>query len=137
MAYNISRFLTAQEGYYGYETALAEIKQGRKCTHWIWYIFPQIDGLGFSPMAKAYAIASLDEAKEYMANETLRSRLYEITKALLENDDTAKNILGVIDAKKVKSSMTLFDAVVPNDVFGEVIEKFYNGERCKFTLARI
>ena len=106
--HDLSRFLEAQES--DYETALTEIKNGRKTTHWIWYIFPQLKDLGSSPNAKYYGIENLDEAKAYLKNETLRERLLEISQALLElEDDNIKRIMGsAIDARKLLSSMTLF-----------------------------
>lgn len=133
---DISRFLKAQDGRFdNYQTALAEITNGRKESHWIWYIFPQIKGLGFSEMSQYFGIADIAEAREYLGCQVLRDRLYEITNALLlHSGKSPEAILGGIDAMKVKSSMTLFDVVSPNDVFADVLDKFYNGERCKKTL---
>ncbi len=132
---DINRFVKAQEQYNTYQTALKEIKNGRKYTHWIWFIFPQLRGLGRSSTSEFYGIASLEEAKAYLADETLNARLREITTALLaHNGKTAIEILGGIDALKVKSSMTLFDLISPNDIYAEVLQKFYNGERCTSTL---
>ncbi len=133
---DISRFLKAQDGKFdNYQTALAEIRNGRKESHWIWYIFPQIKGLGFSEMSQYFGIADIAEAKAYLQNPILKDRLYEITNSLLlHSGKSPEAILGGIDAMKVKSSMTLFDVVSPNDVFAEVLEAFYKGERCKKTL---
>lgn len=133
---DISRFLKAQEGRFdNYQTALQEIRNGRKVSHWIWYIFPQVSGLGFSEMSVYYGIDSVDEARAYLENQALRNRLYEITRALLEHSDkAADSVLGHIDAMKVRSSMTLFDVLLPNDVFAEVLDKFYGGKRCDKTL---
>lgn len=134
---DISRFLKAQDGKFdNYQTALSEIRNGRKESHWIWYIFPQIKGLGFSEMSQYFGIADIAEAREYLGCQVLRDRLYEIANAFLlqHQRKTAEAILGGIDAMKVKSSMTLFDVVSPNDVFAKVLDKFYNGERCKKTL---
>lgn len=134
--YNIQRFIEAQDRpYSGYQKALSEIQRGRKVGHWIWYVFPQVNGLGFSHMSEYYGISGLEEAQEYMANETLSSRLREITNALLAHKgQTADNILGYVDAMKVKSSMTLFDAVCPDDIFAQVLNQFYGSERCKRTI---
>lgn len=133
---DISRFLNAQDGRFdNYQTALSEIRNGRKESHWIWYIFPQVKGLGFSEMSQYFGIADIAEAKAYLQNPILKDRLYEITNSLrLHSGKSPEAVLGHIDAMKVKSSMTLFDVVSPNDVFAEVLDKFYNGERCKKTL---
>lgn len=133
---DINRFVEAQNipYYCGYAQALHEIKNGRKTSHWIWYIFPQLRCLGQSDRADYYGIADRNEAREYYANETLRSRLREITQALLEHKDkTALQIFGNIDAIKLRSSMTLFDSLCPNDIFNDVLNTFYNGERCPIT----
>ncbi len=129
----MERFLKAQEKCYS--QALSEIKNGRKLSHWIWYIFPQIAGLGISYNATYYAIKDLYEAKEYISTPVLRERLVEISEALLANDDTAVEILGYIDAIKVKSCMTLFHEADPSiEVFSRVIDKFYDGQYDKLTL---
>jgi uncharacterized protein (DUF1810 family) len=133
MTYNLNRFLTAQRQ--DYPIALREIQNGSKHSHWIWYIFPQIKGLGFSYQSQFYGITELQEAEAYLAEPTLNARLREITLALLAHKDkNAVQILGHIDALKVKSSMTLFDAVSPNDIYAEVLNTFYNGQRCQKTL---
>lgn len=135
---NVERFIEIQNEGNNYETALQEIKNGRKLSHWIWFIFPQIKGLGHSYMSKTYAIASLSEAKDYWENPTLHDRLKEITEALLTHkDDSADNIFGNLDARKVKSCMTLFDIVSPHDIFEEVLNNFYEGKRCKATLGKL
>lgn len=133
--FNLDRFITAQDRFEQYETALNEVKNGRKESHWIWFVFPQIAGLGRSSNSAFYGISSLLEAKAYLENETLLARLYEITNALLEQEDTAERIFGGLDAMKVCSCMTLFDLVSPDDKFNEVLEKFYQGKRCQRTLA--
>ena len=112
-----------------------EVRNGRKESHWIWFIFPQIATLGQSDNSKFYGISSLLEAKAYLENETLSARLYEITDALLEQKDTAEQIFGGTDAMKVRSCMTLFDIVSPGDKFNDVLENFYEGKRCHRTLA--
>lgn len=123
----MERFLNAQQ--YNYAQALQEIRNGRKYSHWIWYIFPQLAELGRSQTAVYYGIKDIDEAKRYLENDTLRKRLLEISEALLSVDDTAVNILGSIDAKKVKSCMTLFHEADPSvEIFTKVIDKFYDGK---------
>lgn len=134
----VTRFIEAQDCCGSYETALAEIRNGYKCTHWIWYVFPQIAGLGHSQMSHVYGIASLQEARAYLQNDTLRHRLYEISQALLEHSDrSARDILGGIDAMKVRSCMTLFDLVAPNDVFHDVLVQFFDGKPCGRTLSMV
>ena len=119
-----------------YETALSEIKAGRKRSHWIWYIFPQIHGLGMSRTSEIYSIESLDEAKEYMNNELLKNHMLEICNALLglDESDPAK-VMGYPDDLKLRSSMTLFAEATPEyDVFQKVLDKYYGGKRDKKTL---
>lgn len=136
MPHNLQRFLSAQER--DYPIALREIQNGCKQSHWIWYIFPQIKGLGRSYQSEYYGITNRQEAEAYLAEPTLNARLREITLALLEHKDkTAQQILGGIDAMKVKSSMTLFDAITPNDIYSEVLNTFYAGERCRRTLEHL
>ena len=133
MPHNLQRFLSAQE--YDYSIALCEIQNGRKQSHWIWYIFPQIKGLGRSYQSEYYGIANRQEAEAYLAEPILNARLREITLALLEHKDkTAQQILGGIDAKKVLSSMTLFDAITPNDIYADALNTFFAGKRCNRTL---
>ena len=132
--YDIQRFIEAQST--NYQRAHLEIQNGCKVGHWIWYIFPQLKGLGRSEMSEYYGIAGLKEAQDYMAHEVLASRLREITNALLSHKDkTSEQILGSIDALKVRSCMTLFDAICPNDIFADVLKQFYDGERCQSTLS--
>ena len=129
----MKRFIEAQER--DYEYALAEIRAGRKTSHWIWYIFPQVQGLGYSYNSKYYAIKDINEARQYLQDEILGARLREITSALLTvQNRSALEILGHTDALKVKSCMTLFDHVCPNDIFEQVLTKYYNSERCTRTL---
>lgn len=131
---NLQRFLDAQRG--DYELALSEIKGGRKYSHWMWYIFPQIAGLGHSSTAQYYAIADLAEAKAYLSHPLLGSRLKEISKALLGLDETDPvNILGGIDAIKLRSCMTLFHLAVPEEkIFMDILAKFYNGTLDELTV---
>ena len=131
---SLDRFLKAQAG--SYDAALREIRDGRKRSHWIWYIFPQIQGLGFSSTSQFYAITDLGEAKAYLADHLLRERLLEISGALLElpsSDPSA--VMGYPDDLKLKSSMTLFELAEPDcPVFPAVLEKFYGGERDRRTI---
>lgn len=128
MAADLSRFLKAQEQ--DYEQALREIRSGRKRSHWMWYIFPQIQGLGFSPTAQYYAIRDLQEARDYLAHPVLGARLKEISSALLGlNGLSASEIFGYPDDLKLRSSMTLFRMADLNEpVFLEVLEKYYDGK---------
>lgn len=128
MAADLSRFLKAQEQ--DYEQALREIRSGRKRSHWMWYIFPQIQGLGFSPTAQYYAIRDLQEARDYLAHPVLGTRLKEISSALLDLDGlSASEIFGYPDDLKLRSSMTLFRMADLNEpVFLEVLEKYYDGK---------
>lgn len=125
--FNLQRFLDAQS--HCYQQALLEVKDGRKRSHWIWYIFPQLAILGHSYNAKYYGISGYDEAEAYLNHPVLNERLRAITKALLvHTDKDIVEIFGGLDAMKVRSCMTLFDAVSPNDVFQEVLDKFYKGK---------
>lgn len=119
-----------------YETALSEIKAGRKHSHWIWYIFPQIHGLGMSRTSEIYSIESLEEAKEYMGNVLLKSHMLEICNVLLELDESdPTKVMGYPDDLKLRSSMTLFTEATPEyDVFQKVLDKFYDGEKDERTL---
>ena len=133
MPHDLYRFLSAQEN--EYPISLREIQNGSKQSHWIWYIFPQIKGLGHSYQSEYYGIANRQEAEAYLAEPTLNARLREITLALLDHKDkTAQQILGGIDTMKVKSSMTLFDIMSPNDIYAEVLNTFYYGQRCQRTI---
>lgn len=128
---SLDRFLTAQASTYaGYTQALSEMRSGGKKSHWIWYIFPQIAGLGRSSFAQLYAIADLNEAREYLMHPILSLRLREITNVILsfpEDADPDIFMMAHIDSMKLRSSMTLFDAVSPNDIFRQVIDRFYGG----------
>ena len=131
---NLDRFLKAQAS--SYEIALHEICGGRKRSHWIWYIFPQIQGLGFSSTAQYYAIADLEEAKAYLREPTLRARLLEISEALLTlNDSDPTSVMGYPDDLKLRSSMTLFAEAEPEcEVFQKVLDKYYGGRKDQRTL---
>ena len=130
----LDRFIRAQE--YNYSDALKEIKNGQKISHWMWYVFPQIKGLGKSDTAKWYAIKDLQEAKDYLNNEVLSNRLEQICKALLELDcNDAYKIFGSPDDMKLKSSMTLFEIAAPeNKILKNVLDKYFNGERDQKTV---
>jgi uncharacterized protein (DUF1810 family) len=131
--FNLRRFHEAQE--YSYQVAYAEIKEGYKRSHWMWYIFPQIKGLGRSSMSEYYGITCIDEARAYLEDEVLGTRLREISEALLKHSDkSAQDIFGGVDSMKLKSSMTLFDKVSPDEVFANVLDVFFNGQRDKRTL---
>ena len=132
----LNRYIDAQED--NYNVALEEIRAGKKENHWIWYVFPQMKGLGHSHFANLYGIVDVTEAREYLKNDILAFRLREVTTALLEIDGlSAENIFGELDAMKVKSSLTLFDLVSPNDIFAETLNKYFEGKRCELTLRLI
>lgn len=139
--FNLERFVEAQdtEPLYNYDYALSEMRAGYKRGHWIWYIFPQLRGLGHSPNAEFFGISSREEAKAYLEHEVLGPRLREITEAVLEHEgEPVDDLMGwEIDAMKLRSSMTLFDAVSPDDVFGEVLDTFFDGTRCRRTLSML
>ena len=126
--YDLSRFLEAQNN--SYDTALREIRAGRKRSHWMWYIFPQIQGLGYSAMAQHYAIRDLGEAREYLQHPVLGPRLIEISEALLSLDESdPRRVMGSPDDLKLRSCMTLFQSAAPDQpVFGKVLDKFYGGQ---------
>ncbi len=129
----IERFVKAQNDVY--ISALKEIKNGKKLTHWMWYIFPQIKGLGVSMNSIFFSIKDIEEAKEYLAHPLLGKRLREITTALLELEtNNPTEIFGSVDARKLRSCMTLFDVVEPESVFDKGLMKFFNGKRDKRTL---
>lgn len=125
MVYDLDRFLKAQNKYY--PLALKEIKGGEKKTHWIWFIFPQLKDLGFSDYSKYYGIDGLNEAKAYVQNNILRSRLREITQALACKNKSITSIVGDVDAVKIHACMTLFYVATKEGCFKEILNKFYNG----------
>jgi uncharacterized protein (DUF1810 family) len=128
MPFDLERFVTAQEGVY--EGALRELRAGRKTGHWIWFIFPQLAGLGRSETSRFFGIESLDEARAYLEHPVLGPRLRECASAVLATQDaTADQIFGSLDAMKVRSSMTLFHRAEPDEpLFVEILERFYGGE---------
>ena len=127
MPFDLERFVAAQQGVY--EGALRELRLGRKTGHWIWFIFPQLIGLGRSQMSRFYGIESIDEARAYLDHSVLGPRLRECVSAILATSGmTADQIFGFLDAMKVRSSMTLFHRAAPDDpLFVEVLERFYGG----------
>jgi uncharacterized protein (DUF1810 family) len=136
-SYDLDRFISAQQGVYA--GVLDELRRGRKVGHWIWFIFPQVAGLGYSAMSQQYAISSLDEARAYLAHPVLGSRLRECAATVLTTTDrTALEILGSIDAMKLRSSMTLFHRAAPDEaVFAQVLERYYDGRADDATDARL
>ena len=133
MNYDLQRFHKAQK--FDYPVALGEIKNGRKESHWMWYIFPQLKELGYSSTAKYYGLTK-DEAKAYINDEILKSRLIEISQALLEfTSNNSTEILGYPDDLKLKSCMTLFSEITPElEVFDQVLQKFFSGKKDDKTL---
>src|SRR3954465_10706359 len=133
-AFNLDRFVAAQAEIYG--QALAELRAGRKQSHWMWFVFPQIAGLGLSPTARFYAIASAAAARAYLPPPLLGARLIECTQALLAHRNrSAEAILGPVDAIKLRSSMTLFEAVAGDPApFASVLDSFFGAERDPATL---
>ncbi len=126
--FDLARFLAAQDG--TYDAARREIRSGVKRTHWMWFVFPQIEGLGHSPMARRYAIRSLEEARAYLAHPVLGPRLVEIAQATVDLPETsAYAIFGSPDDRKLHSCATLFGQVsAPGSVFDRLLEKFFGGE---------
>ena len=127
MQYDLDRFLVEQQHIYA--GVLEELRRGRKTGHWIWYIFPQLAGLGRSQMSSDFAIGSLDEARAYLAHPVLGTRLRECAGTLLSIEGrSAEEILGSVDAMKVRSCMTLFHRAAPDEpVFRQVLDRFYGG----------
>ena len=135
---NVERFIKPSNSFY--DKALKEIKNGKKESHWIWYIFPQLKGLGSSYNSNYYGINDINEAKEYLNHEILGNRLIEITQMLLNlNKNDPFEIFGPIDSMKVKSSMTLFYYTFnkKNSLFKDVLNKYYNGEYCNITIRKL
>jgi uncharacterized protein (DUF1810 family) len=141
--HRLERFTVAQDRDGTYPRVLAELRAGRKTSHWMWFIFPQITGLGSSAMAREFAITSLAEARAYLAHPVLGPRLRECARLLTPGGGapggaSAADILGGIDAVKLRSSMTLFAAAAPDEpVFGEVLARYFDGEPDQATLARL
>ena len=135
--FDLQRFIEAQDRVY--ETVRAELKSGRKRTHWMWFIFPQIAGLGHSAMARRYAISSLAEAEAYLKHGILGPRLRECTRLVtMVEGRSAHDILGSPDDMKLHSCLTLFSAAAPEDqIFRRALEKYFGGEEDPATLARL
>ena len=135
----LQRFVAAQNAAGTYQRALAELRAGRKAGHWMWFIFPQVAGLGLSAMAQRYAISGLAEARAYLDHPLLGPRLLECAAAVAATEgSTADRILGPVDAMKLRSSMTLFAAAGPQEaVFGAVLARYFDGEPDEATLARL
>ncbi len=131
MSADVERFVQAQDDGGTYDRALAELRAGRKTSHWMWFVFPQVQGLGHSAMAQRYAVTGLDEAVAYLAHPVLGPRLRECCEALvaLPEPATAVRVLGAVDGVKLRSSMTLFARAAPDEpLFGRVLDRFFDGE---------
>ena len=127
MRFDLQRFVEAQAGGV-YEHALAELRARRKRSHWMWFVFPQLRGLGRSETSRFYGLESLDEARAYLADPVLGPRLRECFEAVVEAPGSAEDVLGSIDAMKLRSSATLFGQVAPDDpLFGGVLDRFFDG----------
>ncbi len=137
--YDLQRFVDAQDRGGTYDGALAELRDGRKTSHWMWFVFPQIAGLGSSPMAQRYAISSLDEARAYLAHPVLGDRLRESARALTGLDTRSPDeVLGGVDAMKLRSSMTLFMRAAPDEpLFAQVLDQYFGGTADDATDARL
>lgn len=133
--YNLERFLPPQID--AFDHALAEIRAGEKRTHWMWFILPQMRGLGHSPTSQYYGIASIAEARAFLDHPTLGPNLRQCVEALMpwRHDRTAEQILGPVDTLKLKSSLTLFEAASDDPLFGDAIDAFFAGQRDEVTLA--
>jgi uncharacterized protein (DUF1810 family) len=133
--HNLQRFIDAQQGLF--EIASAELRAGSKQSHWMWFIFPQLAGLGRSPAAQLYAISGCDEARAYIGHPVLGRRLKQSVDALMPwaGKRSAERIFGPIDAMKLRSSLTLFDRVAPDDAFADALAAFFAGEADERTLA--
>ena len=135
----LARFLEAQDERATYEQALSELQAGRKSSHWMWFVFPQISGLGYSAMSRRYAISSLHEAQAYLRHPILGPRLLECTNVLLGlHGLSVEQILGAIDALKLRSCMTLFARADPSNVlFKQALERYFEGTMDAATLRRL
>ena len=130
--HSLERFVVAQERMY--PRALEEVKNGRKLSHWIWYIFPQLKGLGTSNNSRYYGLDGIEEARAYLAHPILGARLREITTIVLESDKDVDEIFGGIDTIKLRSCMTLFAEIADDDLFAKVLEKCFEGKKDEKTL---
>lgn len=135
-AYNLERFVMAQDRVY--DEVLSEIRAGKKMSHWMWFIFPQIRGLGRSPVSVEYAISSRDEAHAYLQHAVLGPRLKECTRLVLAVEGrSAREIFGSPDDMKFRSCMTLFEEVAPDEIFQLALQKYFGGEPDRLTLERL
>ena len=127
--YDLERFVAAQDAGATYASAVAELRAGHKTSHWMWFVFPQLAGLGRTETSRRYAITSLQEARAYLAHPTLGGRLRECARVLLElHDGTATEVFGQVDAMKLRSSMTLFARAAPEDrLFRDVLDRYFEG----------
>jgi uncharacterized protein (DUF1810 family) len=139
MASDLQRFVDAQDEGRTFDRALTELRRGRKQSHWMWFVFPQVAGLGHSPTARHYALSSLDEAAAYLAHPVLGPRLVQCATALVELAGTdPERVLGPVDALKLRSSMTLFAQAAPEqEVFASVLEQYFDGDPDPATLERL
>ena len=137
--YRLERFVQAQDTGGTFQRAVAELRAGRKVSHWMWFVFPQVEGLGLSAMSQRYAITGLAEARAYLQHPVLGTRLVECATVLAATDGkSAAEILGAVDAMKLRSSMTLFAAAAPDQpAFGAVLTKYFGGSPDEATLARL
>lgn len=137
--YDLDRFVVAQDGGGVYGRALAELRAGRKRSHWMWFVFPQVAGLGASPTSRHFAVSGLDEARAYLSHPVLGPRLVECADLVARSEvGSAEEIFGPVDALKLRSSMTLFSAAEPEQsVFGQVLSRFFAGQPDPETVRRI
>lgn len=142
--YRLERFLDAQDEHYEddisyYEAAISELRAGRKIGHWMWFVFPQVTGLGYSSMTQIYAISSLTEAQAYLRHPALGTRLMKCAQILIDiNGKSATEIFGSTDAMKLRSSMTLFMTAAPDEpVFREVLVKYFHGSPDQNTIDQL
>ena len=137
--YDLKRFVTAQDAGGTYQQAVAELRRGRKASHWMWFVFPQIAGLGYSATSRMFAISSLDEARAYLAHPVLGPRLVECATIVAQTQGrTAEQIFGGIDAQKLRSCATLFLRADPGQpVFGQVLARYFDGRPDPATDLRI
>ena len=138
-SFDLQRFVDAQDAHGTYDAALRELRAGRKTSHWMWFVFPQLTGLGRSPTAQHFAVSGLDEARAYLAHPVLGPRLRESARALLDlTGPSAEEVLGPVDGQKLRSSMTLFARAAPDEpVFGAVLEQYFDGVPDDATTSRL
>jgi uncharacterized protein (DUF1810 family) len=137
--FGLQRFVDAQDADDTYDQALRELRDGHKNSHWMWFVFPQIAGLGQSPMAQYFAVSGIEEARAYLAHPVLGPRLVECARALTAlGESDAERIFGLLDSMKLQSSMTLFAAAAPDEpVFSGVLDQYFDGELDEGTTSRL